>query len=154
MIEHPFERIRTLMWVQDEDRPALYALLDQLEAQTFEIDGRYTITATGFINEIKKCFPLDPGIENGLRGTSIHWDAVIDSIWGGLPKVPYCLIIWNNVHYMFDQALPELFKALDYFQFMSHEVFKLSSKAGEPQRILVCLLGVGDNFRPLTSWFV
>jgi hypothetical protein len=60
---------------------------------TYLLNGKGVVTAAQFFNAVKAVFPLDPPLGDGSV-----WDALVDSMFGGLVDCPAgCIdIVWEH----------------------------------------------------------
>lgn len=76
----------------------------------YEMDGKCIQNKFDFFSQVRKLLPLDPPLSGNEK-----WDALEDSLWGGLyeTSASYILIVWRSAFFMERLAAQDFRIAVD-----------------------------------------
>lgn len=136
-------KLRSVNCVATTSLEALHAFLDRKGFRKLALDGREIRDADRFYQAVKTQLPLDPP----LSGTTAHWDALADSLWGGIAflEAPRVAIIWTDCDQMLTGGLPDLLIIASVLEHLSIDAIRI------PVQLKSFLVGAGPNFPAFTS---
>jgi hypothetical protein len=101
----------------------------------FELDGRQICDRPSFFDSIRDSLPTDPPLSSNRS-----WDALSDSLWGGLDVHPAMriLIVWRDAHRMAAAAAADQAMALEMLEELALSLGRPEDTDGRPK--MVCVL--------------
>jgi len=124
--------------------PKLRQMLDSEGFHVVQLDGEYISDACTFYEQATRILPLDPPIVG-----AVNWDAFVDSVWGGLDDLgeQKVAVVWTRAENMLRGGLQDLLEIVLSFQHLASLISTREYGIQHPVRLLVLLVGKGDNFR-------
>jgi hypothetical protein len=144
-------RFPVLSCVNAQSLDALEEILREMDYKVYELDGSRIEDAQTFFQIATDVLPLDPPL---TQGGQVNWDALSDSMWGGLDRLgePRVAIVWTRAERMLDHGLPDLLVASTCFQDVAVSVHSPQDGISTIVDLLVFLVGEGDNFKGLEAF--
>jgi hypothetical protein len=141
------EQFNTISTVESCEIPRLRKQLTQQGFRVYELDGSQISSGHSLFAEIKRKLPLDPL----LIGETIKWDAVADSLWGGLDSVALerSVIIWTNADHMLENGTSDLGRAIEVVRQVAGTLADPTSGVSIPQRLTLILAAHASQLKTL-----
>jgi Barstar (barnase inhibitor) len=142
-------RLPIVSCISSRSLDALRARLHEEGFKVYELDGRSIEDGDSFFAAIQDSLPFDPPISG-----RVHWDALSDSLWGGLAELaaPRVAILWTGVERMLDHGLCDLLSAVDCLRDVAESVANAAHGIPQTVDLFVFLVGEGKSFRPLDAF--
>src|SRR6266404_6912964 len=141
-------KFRVINCVSQEALARLRSFLNDNGFSIFELDGTKIDDAPSFFIESAKKLPQDPSLSG-----NVNWDAFIDSIWGGLAELgkERVAFIWTNDQRMLEHGLKDLLTANGCLEHIASTMNTTKYGISRPVKLLVFLVGEGNNFKQLEA---
>ncbi len=151
MIDSAQYRFSVLSCVSAQSLDALETVLREMDYKIFEINGSRIEDAETFFLIATDVLPLDPPLTLGGR---VNWDALSDSMWGGLDRLgePRVAIVWTRAERMLDHGLSDLLIASYCFRDVAISVHDPQTGISTIVDLLIFLVGEGNNFKALETF--
>lgn len=141
------DQFKTICIVQPNDIARLREQLAQRGFRVYELDGSKISNGDSLLAEVKQKLPQDPL----LIGKTIKWDAVADSLWGGLDSLAAerTAIIWANADCILENRPTDLATAIRVFRQVADTLADPTSGVSRPQTLTIFLAAPASQFAGL-----
>lgn len=141
-----FGRVTCINWHNWRE---LNDFLTSNEYRVFILDGAEVTDQASFFAKVCEQLPQDPEL-----GGYPKWDALVDSVWGGLATLQEerIALVWTHTDRMLEHGLPVLLQAISCFEQLADQLKSRETDEGcsHPAVLQVFLIGGDDNFPMLT----
>jgi hypothetical protein len=146
-MEKDFGKMRVINFVNQDSLDDLRQLLHQHGFRMIDLDGQNITDADSFFAATAEQLPQDPE----LVGQKANWDALLDSLWGGLVLLEEnrVALLWLHADRMLHQGLPDLLIATEVLRDLARQVSTTEHGGSHPILLQIFLVGGGENFKPL-----
>jgi hypothetical protein len=113
MLKDFAENLKVINCINQETLEDLKLFLSRTGFHTFELNGKEIIDVASFFVEVVRVFPQDPPLT--MQGGYV-WDALMDSLWGGLREFgkERVAVIWTHTEKLLNENPVDLVMAVEW----------------------------------------